>query len=69
MAISPKFLLNWPNISQINVTEHHPEILICCLPDKGLCTVKKMVVIGPTFSFWVLKFVRYTKLKFKAELF
>ena len=40
MAISPKFLLNWPNISQINVTEHHPEILICCLPDKGLCTVK-----------------------------
>ena len=64
MAFSHKFLQNWPEISRINVEEHHPEILICCLPNKGLCTVKN----GghrtcPTFSFLVLKF------KFKAELF
>ena len=22
---------------KLNVAEHHPEILICCLPNKGLC--------------------------------
>ena len=36
-----KFLPNWPKISKIKVAEHHPEILICCLPISGLYPVKK----------------------------
>ena len=50
---------------KLNETEHHPEILICCLPNKGLCTLKKNGghMTCPTFSFWVLKFVKYKTVK------
>ena len=40
--ISPKMV----NKSKINMTEHHTEIVTYYLPNKGLCTVKKIVVIG-----------------------
>ena len=53
--------------SNINVAEaeQHPEILICCLLNKGItwaCTFKKCDHrTSPIFSFWVLKFVKYIK--------
>ena len=52
----------------LNETEHHPKILICSLSNKELCTFKNGGdMTCPTFSFWVLKCVKYKK--FKAELF
>ena len=41
------------------------EILICCLPNKGMCTTCKNGYhrTCPTFSFWVLKFVKCKNLR------
>ena len=56
---------------KLNEIEHHPEILICCLHNKALSTLKKGGYrTCPTFSFWVVKLVKYRKkLKFMAKLF
>ena len=34
------FLPNRPKTSKVNVAEHHAEIVKCCLPNKGQCTVQ-----------------------------